>query len=401
MITHEHGKSEIDSAGDVFRGYEVVEHAASFGSLAMGETVENVAKGVDIYSFRKPLGVCAGICPFNFPAMIPLWMYPLSITLGNTYVLKPSEKVAGTTEILIDLLEQSGVPKGVVNVVQGGKDTVKHICEHPDIKAVSFVGANEAGEYIYKTASNTGKRAQVNMGAKNMAIVMPDAQKGDTINAIVGACFGSSGQRCMAISVAVMVGEAQDWIPEIVEKTKALTIGPGAENHDLAPMNTQAAVERAKKLIAKSENDGSKILLDGRNCKVAGYPNGNWLGPTIIDYAAKGKACFDDEIFAPVMVFVRADTLKEGIDILNSHQFGNGAAIFTRSGGNARKFQHEIEAGQVGINLPLPVPLPMFSFTGNKASMWGTANFYGKGAVAFNTQWKTITSRWKEEDEAD
>jgi malonate-semialdehyde dehydrogenase (acetylating)/methylmalonate-semialdehyde dehydrogenase len=208
MITHEHGKSEIDSAGDVFRGYEVVEHAASFGSHAMGETVENVAKGVDIYSFRKPLGVCAGICPFNFPAMIPLWMYPLSITLGNTYVLKPSEKVAGTTEILIDLLEQSGVPKGVVNVVQGGKDTVKHICEHKDIKAVSFVGANEAGEYIYKTASNTGKRAQVNMGAKNMAIIMPDAQKGDTINAIVGACFGSSGQRCMAISVAVMVGES-------------------------------------------------------------------------------------------------------------------------------------------------------------------------------------------------
>jgi len=208
MITAEHGKSIIDSKGDIFRGFEVVEHACSFTSLAMGETVENVARNVDIYSYRAPLGVCAGICPFNFPAMIPLWMYPLSITLGNTYVLKPSEKVAGTAEILIDLLEQSGVPKGVVNVVQGGKDTVTQICEHPDIKAVSFVGGNQAGEYIYRTASNHGKRAQVNMGAKNHAIIMPDADKDDAINAMIGACFGSAGQRCMAISVSVMVGES-------------------------------------------------------------------------------------------------------------------------------------------------------------------------------------------------
>jgi len=200
--------------------------------------VENVARNVDIYSYRQPLGVCAGICPFNFPAMIPLWMYPLAITLGNTFVLKPSEKVAGTSEILIDLLEQSGVPKGVVNVVQGGRDTVTQICEHPDIKAVSFVGGNEAGEYIYRTASNHGKRAQVNMGAKNHAIVMPDAEKEDTTNALVGACFGSAGQRCMAISVAVMVGDSQKWIPEIVEKTKGLTIGPGCDNKDISPMVT-------------------------------------------------------------------------------------------------------------------------------------------------------------------
>lgn len=219
-ISREHGKSLIDAKGDIYRGYEVVEHACSFNSLAMGETVENVARNVDIYSYRKPLGVCAGICPFNFPAMIPLWMYPLAITLGNTFVMKPSEKVPGTTEILVDLLQQSGVPNGVVNIVQGGRETVTDLCTHPDIKAVSFVGGNGAGEYIYKTASEYGKRCQVNMGAKNHAIIMPDAHKEDAINALIGACFGSTGQRCMAISVAVVVGEASDWIPDIIEKTK-------------------------------------------------------------------------------------------------------------------------------------------------------------------------------------
>ena len=381
MITHEHGKSIVDAKGDIFRGYEVVEHAASFNSLAMGETVENVARNVDIYSYRRPLGVCAGICPFNFPAMIPLWMYPLSITLGNTFVLKPSEKVTGTAEILVDLLEQSGVPKGVVNVVQGGHETVTQICEHPDIQAVSFVGGNVAGEYIYKTASAHGKRAQVNMGAKNHAIVMPDADREDAVNAMIGACFGSAGQRCMAISVSIMVGESAEWIPEIVEKTKGLTIGPGTENKDISPMITKAALERAEKLIADSEAKGGKVLLDGRNPKVDGYPNGNFLGATIIDHAGPGMPCYDEEIFAPVMVIVRRDTIQEAIDLINSNEFGNGVAIFTKSGGHARKFQHEIECGQVGINLTIPVPLPMFSFTGNKASMWGTSNFYGKGAV--------------------
>lgn len=249
LVTKEHGKSLVDAAGDVFRGYEVVEHACSFTSLGMGETTQSVATGVDIYSYRVPLGVMAGICPFNFPAMIPLWMYPLSITLGNTYVLKPSERVAGTAELLIDLLKESGVPDGVVNVVQGGRDTVRHICEHPDIKGVSFVGANEAGEYIYRTASNTGKRAQVNMGAKNHAIVMPDADKDDTINAIVGACFGSTGQRCMAISVVVMVGDSTQWIPEIVKRTKTLTVGAGKDNKDIAPLNNVEHLRKVERLI--------------------------------------------------------------------------------------------------------------------------------------------------------
>lgn len=237
------------------------------------------------------------------------------------------------------------------------------------------------------------------MGAKNHAIVMPDAEKDDAINALIGACFGSSGQRCMAISVAVMVGESQNWIPEIVEKSKGLTVGPGQENKDIAPMNNKAALERAVKIISSSESDGSKILLDGRGVKVPGYEGGNWLGPTIIDHAQPGIPCYDEEVFAPVMVIVRANTMDEAIKLINDHKYGNGVAIFTKSGGNARKFQHEIEAGQVGINLPIPVPLPMFSFTGNKASMWGTANFYGKGAVQFYTQWKTITARWKPENE--
>ena len=243
LVTKEHGKSLVDSAGDVFRGYEVVEHACSFGSLLQGESIQAVAGGVDIYSYRTPLGVMAGVAPYNFPAMIPCWMYPLAITCGNTYVLKPSERVAGTTELLIDLLKEAGVPDGVVNVVQGGRDTVTQICEHPDIKGVSFVGANEAGEYIYKTASAHGKRAQVNMGAKNHAIVMPDADKEDTINALIGACFGSTGQRCMAISTVVMVGDSAQWIPEIVEKTRTLTVGAGHDNADIAPLNNPAHLE--------------------------------------------------------------------------------------------------------------------------------------------------------------
>ena len=386
MITKEHGKSIIDSKGDIFRGYEVVEHACSFTSLGMGETTQSVASGVDIYSYRVPLGVCAGIAPFNFPAMIPLWMYPLSITLGNTYLLKPSERVAGTTEILIDLLKESGVPDGVVNVVQGGKDTVTQICTHDDIRAVSFVGANTAGEYIYKTASAHGKRAQVNMGAKNHAIVMPDAEKEDAINALVGACFGSSGQRCMAISVAVLVGDSAQWIPEIVEKTRSLSVGPGTENKDVAPVNNAESKANIERLIADGEKNAT-VLLDGRGVTVDGYPNGNWVGPTVIDNVKPGMACYDEEIFGPVMIIVRAETLQEAIDLINENSWGNGVAIFTKNGHTARKFQTEIEAGQIGINLPIPVPLPMFSFTGNKASMWGTSNFYGKGAVAFNTQW--------------
>ena len=314
--------------------------------------------------------------------------------------MKPSEKVPGTMEILLDLLKQSGVPDGVVNVVQGGKDTVTDICTHPDIKAISFVGGNQAGEYIYKTASQTGKRVQSNMGAKNHAIIMPDADKEDAINSLIGACFGSTGQRCMAISVAILVGDTKNWIPEIVERTRKLTTGAGITNADIAPLITKESQLRVENLIAAGARE-AKVLLDGRGIKVDGYPNGNFVGPTIIDQVTPGMEVYDKEIFGPVMILTRVDTLQQAIDLINSNIYGNGTAIFTKSGSVARKFQHEIECGQIGINLPIPVPLPMFSFTGSKTSFWGTSNFYGKGAVSFFTQWKTITARWKEDsDEA-
>jgi len=258
----------------------------------MGETLGNVAKGVDLQSYRVPLGVCAGIAPFNFPAMCPLWMFPLAITLGNTYIMKPSEKVPGAMEVLLDLLKQSGVPDGVVNVVQGGKNTVTDICTHPDIRAISFVGGNQAGEYIYKTGSNTGKRVQSNMGAKNHAIIMPDADKEDTINALIGACFGSTGQRCMAITVSIMVGESQNWIPEIVEKTRSLTVGAGINNPDIAPLITKESKLRVEALI-ESAHKQAKVLLDGRNVKVEGFPNGNFVGPTVIDHVKPGMDVYD------------------------------------------------------------------------------------------------------------
>lgn len=399
LITHEHGKTLVDSRGDVFRGYEVVESTTSYSSHLLGETLENLAAGIDTYSYRHPLGVCAGVCPFNFPAMIPLWMFPVAITCGNTYVLKPSERVGTASELLIDLLEKSGVPKGVVNVVNGGADTVTQICQHPDIKAISFVGSNAAGEYIYKEGSNHGKRVQSNMGAKNHCIILPDADKEDALNALVGATFGSTGQRCMALSVTVMVGEAQDWVDDLVEKAKQLKVGPGFDDTtDIAPLNSPEALEKVERLIESGAKD-AKLLLDGRKPKVDGYPNGNWVGPTVIDHVKPGMDCYDEEIFGPVMLIVRCDTYQEAIDFVNKNDYGNGTAIFTRSGSAARKFQREIDAGQVGINLPIPVPLPMFSFTGNKASFWGQNNFYGKAGVQFYTQWKTITSRWKEESE--
>jgi malonate-semialdehyde dehydrogenase (acetylating)/methylmalonate-semialdehyde dehydrogenase len=395
-ICWEHGKPIADGMGDVFRGYEIAEHACSFNSLMQGETMNNVSTGIDIQSYRVPLGVCAGITPYNFPAMVPLWMYPLAITAGNTFLCKPSERVPMTSEMIVDMLSASGVPAGVVNIVHGGKPTVDNICDHELIKAVSFVGANHAGEYIYTRASANGKRAQVNMGAKNHCIVLPDADKEDTLNAITGACFGSTGQRCMAISVVVLVGEAQQWVPDLVEKASKLKCGPGHLNMDIGPTNNRALLANIERLIADGEKNAT-LLLDGRNPTVEGYPDGNWIGATIIDGCEQGMACYDEEIFGPVMCIVRKNNLEDAIKFVNENPYGNGVACFSANGHVMRKFQTEIEAGQIGINLPIPVPLPMFSFTGNKASMWGTANFYGKAAVNFYTSWKTITARWKEE----
>jgi len=401
LITREQGKTLVDSRGDVTRGLEVVEHTLSFASLAMGETTENVARNVDIYSYRTPLGVCAGIAPFNFPVMIPLWMYPVGITLGNTYIMKPSEKVAGASKILAELLTDAGFPKGVVNFVHGGRDTVNNICDHPKIKAISFVGSNQAGEHIWKRGTQNGKRVQSNMGAKNHGVILADADKEDTLNAMTGAAFGATGQRCMALSTAIFVGDAQAWIPEMVERAKKLTISIGTdEGVDLGPLADKGLHQRVRGIIKNAEKEGAKVLVDGSDYKHPKYPEGNFIGPTIIDHVKTDMECYKEEIFGPVLVIVRADSFDEAIEIVNNNRWGNGGAIFTRSGGNARKFQHETNIGQIGVNLPIPVPLPMFSFTGNKDSFLGDLNFYGKAAVQFYSQWKTITSRWKEDSQA-
>jgi len=330
--------------------------------------------------------------------MIPLWMFPVGITCGNTYVLKPSEKVAGASSILVRLLQEINLPKGVVNLVQGGKDTVNNIIDHPSIRTISFVGGNQAGEYIYNNGSKNGKRVQSNMGAKNHGIICPDADKEDALNALASAAFGASGQRCMALTTAIFVGDSQKWIPELIEKGKKLKVTAGHEpDADLGPLVDDGLKKRVLGLINSAEKEGAKIILDGRKVKVANYPNGNFVGPTIIDEATVNMKCYTEEIFGPVLVVLRANTVDEAISIVNKNAWGNGTAVFTKNGAIARKFQHEIEVGQIGINLPIPVPLPMFSFTGNKNSFRGDLNFYGKAGVLFYTQMKTITSRWRED----
>ncbi len=394
-LTAEQGKTLPDAEGDVFRGLEVVEHACSIGSIQMGEHLEQVAGGVDVYSIRQPIGVCAGITPFNFPAMIPLWMFPMAIVTGNTFVLKPSEQDPMTPMLLAGLAMEAGVPPGVLNVIHGGKEAVDALCTHPEIKAVSFVGSTHVGTHVYNLASTHGKRAQCMMGAKNHAVVLPDANKEQTLNALVGAGFGAAGQRCMATSVAVLVGKANGWIPDIVEKAKTLKINGGTEpGADLGPVVSKAAFKRVTELIDAGVKEGAKLDLDGRSVKVPGYPDGNFIGPTIFSGVKTSMRIYNEEIFGPVLVIVSVDTLDEAIAFVNANPFGNGTGVFTQSGAAARKFQYEIDVGQVGINVPIPVPVPYFSFTGSRGSKLGDLGPYGKQVVQFYTQVKTVTARW-------
>jgi len=394
ILTREQGKSLPDAEGDIFRGLEVVEHSCSMGTLLQGETIGNVAGHMDLYSYKQPLGVTAGICPFNFPAMIPLWMFPMAITCGNTMIMKPSERVPMTSMKLAELALKAGVPAGVVNVIHGGHDAVNFICDAPEVKAISFVGGNRAGHHIHARGSANGKRVQANLGAKNHGVIMPDAHKEHAINSLVGSAFGAAGQRCMALSTVVFVGESKEWIIEIVTRGAKLRVGPGNTSPDIGPMITPAARDRAVALIDSAEKEGAKILLDGRGIKVEGHPNGNWLGATVISGVKTHMQCYTEEIFGPVVVSLEADSLEEAITLINNNPYGNGTAIFTSSGAAARKFQHEIDVGQVGINVPIPVPLPFFSFTGSRASIRGDVHFYGKQGVSFYTQTKTITSNW-------
>lgn len=350
---------------------EVVEHCAALGSLLQGETIQNVATGMDIQSYRVPLGVCGGIAPFNFPVMIPLWMFPMSITCGNTYIMKPSERVAGSSVKLMQLLEATGIPKGVVNLVNGDKTIVDSMLDHSDIKSISFVGSTDIAKYIYSRGCANGKRVQSNGGAKNHCIVMPDYNLEAASSAILGAAFGASGQRCMALSVTVLVGDAKNALPLVMEKAKNLKISAGWENPDLGPLINPSQPKRITEWLDAAEKKGAKILLDGRNYTNEKYPNGNFFGPTIVELNSSNymnNEAYTCELFGPVLTVVCVDTYEEALEIVNSNEYGNGTSIFTRSGFYARDFVNRAEPGQVGVNVPIPVPLPMFSFTGNKSN---------------------------------
>jgi len=395
ILTAEQGKTLPDAEGDIFRGLEVVEHACSIGTLQLGEYGENVAGTIDTYTLRQPLGVCAGITPFNFPAMIPLWMFPMAIVCGNTFVLKPSEQDPLTTNELVKLALEAGVPPGVLNVVQGGKQVVDAICTHPDIKAISFVGSTPVGTHVYNLGSQHGKRVQSMMGAKNHAVVLPDAHKEQTLNALIGASFGAAGQRCMATSVLVLVGAAKDWLPDLVAKAKSLKVNAGHEpGTDVGPVISRQAYERVLGLIGDGEREGASLLLDGRGCSVPGYETGNFIGPTIFSDVTTLMKIYTTEIFGPVLLVMAVDTLDQAIELVNANPFGNGTGVFTQSGAAARKFQNEIDVGQVGINIPVPVPVAYFSFTGSRGSKLGDLGPYGKQVVQFYTQTKTVTARW-------
>ncbi|WP_022956314.1 CoA-acylating methylmalonate-semialdehyde dehydrogenase [Perlucidibaca piscinae] len=399
ILTAEQGKTLPDAEGDIFRGLEVVEHAANIGSLQMGELANNVANGVDTYTLQQPLGVCAGITPFNFPAMIPLWMFPMAIACGNTFVLKPSEQDPMSTMRLVELAIEAGIPAGVLNVVHGAEDIVNGLCDHPDIKAISFVGSTRVGTHVYNRASLNGKRAQCMMGAKNHVVVLPDAPKEQTLNALVGAGFGAAGQRCMASSVVVLVGEARAWVDEIAERAKTLKVGAGHDKGvEIGPVISCAALARIEGLIATGIEDGARLVLDGRKPAVPGYENGNFVGPTLFAGVKPGMRIYDQEIFGPVLCVVEVETLEDAIALINANPNGNGTGLFTRSGGAARHFQEEIDVGQVGINVPIPVPVPLFSFTGSRGSKLGDLGPYGKQVVLFYTQTKTVTARWFDED---
>ncbi|MDT3279722.1 CoA-acylating methylmalonate-semialdehyde dehydrogenase [Shewanella scandinavica] len=399
ILAHETGKTFEDAKGDVWRGIEVAEHACNVASLLMGETVENVARSIDTYSYTQPLGVCAGITPFNFPAMIPLWMFPLAIACGNTFILKPSEQDPMTPQRLVELFVEAGAPKGVLQLVHGDKTAVDILLADPAIKAISFVGSVAVGQYIYKTGTDNLKRVQAFAGAKNHCVIMPDANKQQVINNLVGASVGAAGQRCMAISVAVFVGAAKEWIPEL--KEALAKVRPGLWDDKEAgygPVISPAAKARVLKLIAQGKAEGAECLLDGSDFTVEGYESGNWIGPTMFNKVSTEMSIYKEEIFGPVLCCMESDSLEAAIELVNASPYGNGTSIFTASGAAARKYQHEIEVGQVGINVPIPVPLPFFSFTGWKGSFYGDQHAYGKQAVRFYTETKTITSRWFESD---
>lgn len=398
-LSRETGKTLEDAKGDVWRGIEVVEHAANIASLSMGETLENIARDVDCYTITQPLGVCAGITPFNFPAMIPLWMFPMAIACGNTFILKPSEQDPLTPVRLAELFLEAGAPPGILQVVHGQARCVDQLLTHPLIPALSFVGSVKVAEHVYRTGTQHLKRVQAFAGAKNHLVIMPDAQPNQVINALAGASVGAAGQRCMAISVAVFVGEARQLIPRVQEALAAVKPGHWSDSASgFGPLINPQAKARVLELIESGKSEGAVCRLDGSHCDVADYPKGNWVGPTFFTGVKPHMRLYQEEIFGPVLAGMEVDTLDEAIDLINRNPYGNGTSIFTASGAAAHEFQKRIQVGQVGINIPVPVPLPMFSFTGWRKSFYGDQHAYGKQAVRFYTETKTVTARWFRDD---
>jgi len=397
LITEEHGKTLPDAMGSVQRGIEVVEFACGIPHLLKGEYSENVGTGVDTHAVRQPVGVCAGITPFNFPAMVPLWMFPMAIACGNTFILKPSEKVPSAAMRMAELFKEAGLPDGVFNVIHGDKVAVDSILNHPGIAAVSFVGSTPIAKYVYETGARAGKRVQALGGAKNHAVVLPDADMEFAADALIGAGYGSAGERCMAISAVVAVGSAGDKLVSLLEqKAKKLRIGPGDQDGiDMGPLVTAQHRDRVASYIEKGKSEGAKAVLDGSRPPVK---EGFFLGTSLFDHVKPDMQIYKDEIFGPVLVVTRVQTLEEAIELINRNPYANGTAIFTESGGAARRFENEVQVGMVGINVPIPVPVAFYSFGGWKNSLFGDLHVHGTESVKFYTRTKVVTTRWPHQD---
>ncbi|HEX7272039.1 MAG TPA: CoA-acylating methylmalonate-semialdehyde dehydrogenase [Casimicrobiaceae bacterium] len=402
LVSQEHGKTIADAEGSITRGVEVVEFATGIPHLLKGEFSDSVGSEVDSFSLRQPLGVCAGITPFNFPAMVPMWMFPLALACGNAFILKPSERDPTMSLRMAELLKEAGLPDGIFNVVHGDKEAVDAILTHPEIKAVSFVGSTPIAKYIYETGTAHGKRVQALGGAKNHAVVLPDADLGFAAEALIGAAYGSAGERCMAISVVVAVGEAADPLRDkLAERARRVVVGagdnPGAE---MGPVITCAARDRIVGLIERGVEEGATLVVDGRRARVAGYESGFFVGPTLFDNTTPAMAIYQQEIFGPVLVIVRSESLDEAIELINANPYANGAALFTRSGFAARRFQQQVEVGMVGINVPIPVPMAFYSFGGWRNSLFGDLHVHGMDGVRFYTRGKAVTARWPNDGSA-
>ena len=402
IVTQEHGKTLADAEGSVVRGMEVVEFATGIPHLLKGEHNDSVGTDVDSWSMRMPLGVCAGITPFNFPAMVPMWMFPVAIACGNTFVLKPSERVPTLSLRLAELLQEAGLPDGVFNVVHGDKEAVDALLAHPAVRAVSFVGSTPIARYIYETSARHGKRVQALGGAKNHAIVMPDADLDFATEAIIGAGYGSAGERCMAISAIVAVGDVADALAaKLAERARSVTTGPGdGADVEMGPVITCAARDRITGLIDRGVAEGASLLVDGRRPTIPGHADGFFVGPTLFDRVTPSMAIYREEIFGPVLAMLRVDSLEDAIGLINANAYANGAALFTRSGHAARRFQRETEVGMAGINVPIPVPMAFYSFGGWRNSLFGDLNMHGVDGVRFYTRLKTVTSRWPDDGSA-